>query len=235
MTQPKRPYPTPYSRKRASQCTLRRRRAKPRNATTRCCTVSPRSSWYVPQPRQPLVPSLLLQLRGYVYSEKGAPKAAVIQYESMITDPSVQNPLSWTSPDFSLASYDLVFLPGGHEKGVRQIIDSEIIHAHLALYFPLTLKPSPKTVGAICHGVQVLAASKITSPDGKVTGQSVLHDTTTTALPGMMESSIFWMTRLWLGDYYKTYGAGTANVETVVRGVLDDAGSQYRSSLRPSP
>jgi hypothetical protein len=235
MTQPKRPYPTPYSRKRASQYTLRRRRARPRNATTRCCTVSPRSSWYVPQPRQPLVPSLLLQLRGYVYSEKGAPKAAVIQYESMITDPSVQNPLSWTSPDFSLASYDLVFLPGGHEKGVRQIIDSEIIHAHLALYFPLTLKPSPKTVGAICHGVQVLAASKITSPDGKVTGQSVLHDATTTALPGMMESSIFWMTRLWLGDYYKTYGAGTANVETVVRGVLDDAGSQYRSSLRPSP
>lgn len=195
----------------------------------------PEAPGTLPRPASPMSLLSLSQLRRYVYLEKGAPKAAVIQYESMITDPSVQTPLSWASPNFSLASYDLVFLPGGHEKGVRQIIDSEIIHAHLALYFPLTLKPSPKTVGAICHGVQVLAASKITSPDGKVTGQSVLHDATTTALPGMMESSIFWMTRLWLGDYYKTYGAGTANVETVVRGVLDDAGSQYRSSLRPSP
>ena len=129
----------------------------------------------------------------------------------MIKDPSVQNPLAWTSPTFSLVSYDLIFLPGGHEKGVRQIIDSAVVQQLLAEYFPQTKKPSRKSVAAICHGVQVLATASL--PDGK----SVLHDVTTTSLPGLMEGSIFWATRLFLGDYYKTYGAGTENVETIVR------------------
>jgi hypothetical protein len=42
----------------------------------------------------------------------------------MIEDPVVQHPLSWTDPSLTLNPYDLIFLPGGHEKGVRQIIDS---------------------------------------------------------------------------------------------------------------
>jgi putative intracellular protease/amidase len=129
----------------------------------------------------------------------------------MIKEAAVQNPLSWASPTFSLAPYDLVFIPGGHDKAVRQLIDSAALHKHLADYFPQTRKPSRKTVAAICHGPQVLAATSL--PDGK----SVLHDATTTALPGMMEGFIFWATRLFLGDYYKTYGAGTDNVETIVR------------------
>jgi putative intracellular protease/amidase len=147
----------------------------------------------------------------------------------MIEDPVVQHPLSWTDPSFTLNPYDLIFLPGGHEKGVRQIIDSSVVHAHLASYFPQTKKPSRKTVAAICHGVQVLAATHL--PDGK----SVLHDVTTTALPGFMEGSIFWMTRLFLGDYYKTYGAGTDNVETFVRKKLDDPRKQYFNSLGFTP
>ncbi len=93
-------------------------------------------------------------------------------------------PLSWTYPKFTLDPYDLVFLPGGHEKGVRQVIDSPMIHQHLAHYFPSTLKPSTKTVTAVCHGVLALAESNL--PDGKC----VLHDATTTALPGMTEQGI---------------------------------------------
>jgi hypothetical protein len=125
-------------------------------------------------------------------------------------DPAVQSPLAWSSPTFSLESYSLLFFPGGHEKGVRQVIDSPLLHKLLASYFPETRKPSKKTVAAVCHGV--LAVAEATLPDGK----SVLHDATTTALPDMFEGTAFWATRLFLGDYYKTYGAGSDGVETSV-------------------
>ena len=132
----------------------------------------------------------------------------------MKRDPRVEKPVAWTDPAFSLDSYDLLFFPGGHEKGVRQVIDSTDLHKKLAAYFPLTRKPSRKSVAAICHGVMAVAEAKL--PDGK----SVMHDATTTALPGFMEGSIFWATRLWLGDYYKTYGACSDSVETSVRRLL---------------
>ena len=128
----------------------------------------------------------------------------------MLQDPAIQRPLSWSDPSFSLDVYDLLYFPGGHDKSVRQAIDSTSLQKHVASYFPQTRKPSRKVVAAICHGVQTISAA--TLPDGK----SVLHDATTTALPGAMESGIFWLTYPFLGDYYKTYGKGTDNVETIV-------------------
>lgn len=102
--------------------------------------------------------------------------------------------LAWADDGFTLNPYDLVFLPGGHEKGVVQVINSPVTHKLMVDYFPQTRKPSKKNVAAICHGVMVLSESSF--PNGK----SVLHDATTTALPGFMEQSIFWGTRLFLGD-----------------------------------
>jgi putative intracellular protease/amidase len=128
----------------------------------------------------------------------------------MSATPEFKNPLSWSSPDFNLNSYNLVFLPGGHEKGVRQLIDSPIMHKHLATYFPATVKPSSKAVAAVCHGVMVLSETE--GEDGK----SVIHQCTTTALPARFEQIAFWGTRAILGDYYKTYGAGSENVEQSV-------------------
>ena len=116
----------------------------------------------------------------------------------------------WSDEGFTLEPYDLVFLPGGHEKGVVQVINSPITHRLMVDYFPKTRKPSRKNVAAICHGVMVLSESSL--PNGK----SVIHDATTTALPGLMEQSIFWITRAFLGDYYKTYGAGSDSVQTSV-------------------
>jgi len=118
--------------------------------------------------------------------------------------------ISWSDEGFSLDPYDLVFLPGGHEKGVVQVINSPIVHKLLVDYFPKTRKPSRKSCAAICHGVMVLSESSL--PGGK----SVIHDATTTALPGAMEQGIFWGTRAFLGDYYKTYGSGSESVETSV-------------------
>ena len=128
----------------------------------------------------------------------------------MKEDPCFQSPLSWSSTGFSFEPYNLLFLPGGHEKGVKQVIESPIVKKMLAVYFPETRKPSQKHIAAICHGV--LVASEATYPGGK----SLLHDVTTTTLPAMMESTAFWGTRLFLGDYYKTYGPKSDSCENMV-------------------
>lgn len=146
---------------------------------------------------------------------------------------SFQSPLSWSSPDFSLLSYDLVFLPGGHDKGVRQIIDSPTIKRLLVSYFPLTKKESgsggkkesepagKKVLAAVCHGVMVLSEALVFDEEGeeKDEGKSVMRECTTTALPAVFEGVAYQGTRLWLGDYYLTYGKGSDSVETAVRQV----------------
>jgi len=125
-----------------------------------------------------------------------------------------RNPLSWASEDFSLDPYNLIFLPGGHEKSGRQLINSPIIHKHLAKYFPATKKPSSKCVAAVCHGVMVLSETK------GIDGNSVIYHCDTTALPARFEQAAFWITRAFLGDYYKTYGAGSDDVEISARPTL---------------
>lgn len=165
-------------------------------------------------------------LIGWTGALLGAPKAAKQAYQTLSGDKNFQNPLSWSA--INLEDYDLVFLPGGHDKGVRQIIDSARVHELLGAYFPRTAKPSTKSLAAICHGVQVLAMASTTD------NKSVLHDVRTTALPGFMEQSIFYATWPFLGDYYKTYGAGTDSVEQIVKKRLDNP-EQFASSLGPSP
>jgi putative intracellular protease/amidase len=128
----------------------------------------------------------------------------------MTASPECRQPLAWTDPAFSLEPFDLVFLPGGHEKSVRQVLDSPVLAAHLAAYYPLTAKPSRKAVVAVCHGVQVLAHAKHKNR------QSIIRECDTTALPARFEQVAFWGTRAFLGDYYKTYGKGSVDVEKVV-------------------
>lgn len=146
-----------------------------------------------------------------VHPIQGATSQVVEAYDAMAVTPEFTTPLSWSSPTFS---YNLIFLPGGHEKGVRQLIDSPVMAEHLASYFPQTVKPSTKNVAAVCHGVLALAVAELS--DGEHKGKSILHECDTTALPGTFEGVAFWGTRLFLGDYYKTYGVGSDSVETAV-------------------
>lgn len=180
----------------------------------------------------------------YGRPSQGAKKSAIAHYNTMLASAEHANPLSWSDPDFDLTSFDLVHIPGGHDKAVRQIIDSTVLHKHLAQYFPLTRKSSPpapsssnntgqtaplKAIAAICHGPLVLA-----NTIDPATGKSVLYDCETTALPAKFEQVAYWGTRLWLGDYYKTYGKGSEDVEESVTKVLRDKG-QFKSSLVPTP
>ncbi|EOO01980.1 putative family protein [Phaeoacremonium minimum UCRPA7] len=167
-------------------------------------------------------------LQGVTQKLLGATKGVIDLYNKMAQSDEHQHPLSWSAPDFSLDPYDLVFLPGGHEKSVRQVIDSDIVHRLLVDYFPKTLKPGKKALAAVCHGVMVLSESK------DANGKSVIHQATTTTLPARFEQVAFWGTRAFLGDYYKTYGARTDNVETCVRKALADT-KQFKNSLVPTP
>jgi putative intracellular protease/amidase len=107
-------------------------------------------------------------------------------------------------------------------------------------------RKAQKAVAAVCHGVMALAEAKIQkaeegaaagSPEeGKAQGpKSVLHDAVTTALPARFEQLAFWSTRLFLGDYYKTYGAGSDDVQAAVSNHLDDPKNQYKNSLGLKP
>ncbi|PQE28073.1 hypothetical protein CJF32_00005860 [Rutstroemia sp. NJR-2017a WRK4] len=184
-------------------------------------------------------------LDGITQKLLGATSATVALYNSMSQTPEFKSPVAWSSESFSLSTYDLVFLPGGHEKSVRQLIDSDIMHKHLAAYWKDVKKPGKKAVAAVCHGVMVLSETML---DGEAK-KSIIYDCDTTALPGAFEGLAYWGTRWALGDYYKTYGAGSESVETSVSvctfgrisivnrrsGRLDDPAKQYKNSLGLSP
>ncbi|KAL7911577.1 class I glutamine amidotransferase-like protein [Trichoderma velutinum] len=167
-------------------------------------------------------------LEGLTQRLLGASSSIVKKYRVMAESEEWKNPLSWSDEQFTLDAFDLVFLPGGHDKAVAQVIDSERVHQLLVDFFPKTKKPGKKAVGAVCHGVMVLSESK--NPDGS----SVIRDCVTTALPARFEQLAFYGTRLFLGDYYKTYGAGSENVEDSVRKVLASP-KQFKNSIVPSP
>jgi hypothetical protein len=66
-------------------------------------------------------------------------------------------------------------------------------------------------------------------------GKSVIYECDTTALPARFEQVAYWGTRLFLGNYYKTYGAGSDDVEVSVRKNLAEPEKQYKNSLGMSP
>ena len=82
----------------------------------------------------------------FCFFSQGATAAVVKKYDAMASSPAWKNPLSWTEPSFTLDAFDLVFLPGGHEKSVRQIIDNTTIHRHLISFFPQSLSNNLENV-----------------------------------------------------------------------------------------
>ncbi|KZL72076.1 hypothetical protein CI238_00856 [Colletotrichum incanum] len=166
-------------------------------------------------------------LEGISQKLLGAAASVLKIYDAMAKSPEMRNPLSWTSPGFTLDDFDVVHVPGGHDKEVRQLLDSAAAQKLLADYFPKTKKPGRKVVSAICHGPLLLCNTK--GEDGN----SILYHCTTTALPAFFEASAYHGTKLFLGDYFKTYGAGSENVETSMRKAVKDP-SQFKSSWMPN-
>lgn len=125
-------------------------------------------------------------------------------YLQMEKGEAFQRPISYG--EIRAADFDALILPGGHAPGMRVYLGSGVLQSAVADFFTQS-----KPIGAICHGVLLVARSSA------VAGVSVLRGRKTTALTKQMELAAWVLTRLYLGDYYRTYAT---TVEDEVRSAL---------------
>lgn len=147
-----------------------------------------------------------------------ARRDAVDAHSELVSNDTFCRPLKYS--EAHEADFHALFLPGGHDKGIKEYLESDTLQILVADFFG-----AEKPVGAICHGVVLAARSKYPK-----SGESVIRDYKTTALLKSQELTAFQMTRLWLGDYYLTYPGLT--VEEEVRSVLSDGGN-FKSGPTP--
>jgi len=129
---------------------------------------------------------------GVIFGKLGAYPEPIAMYNDMRQTQAFTSPLSWL--DLDVAAYDGLLLAGGHAPGMRQYLGSAELQAFIAEFWG-----TGKPVGAICHGVLVLARSK------DADGVSVLARRRTTCLPKYMERGGYLLTAWRLGRYYRTY------------------------------
>ena len=133
-------------------------------------------------------------------------------YDEMAASREFKAPIAWSAIDPT--SFDGLILPGGHAPGMRQYLGSSLLQEKVCAFWR-----TGRPVGAICHGVLVLARTR-----DPATGDSVLADVRTTCLPGYMERVAYYLTGWKLGRYYRTYDA---YVEEEVRAALRDPERQF--------
>lgn len=121
-------------------------------------------------------------------ARKDAVKACLEMYK----DKNFQNPLTYKK--LKAGNFDGLILPGGHAQGMKTYLASKILQKFVSDFFKLK-----KSVGAICHGVVLAARSK------RSDGKSCLYGYKTTALLKKQEIAAHALTRVWLGNYYRTY------------------------------
>jgi putative intracellular protease/amidase len=155
-------------------------------------------------------------LSGVLFGKLGASPDAKAAYEEMRASPELANRVPWDSIDTK--TFDGLLLPGGHAPGMRQYLGSASLQEKAGEFFR-----SGKPVGAICHGVLVLARAK--DPE---TGKSVLQGRRTTSLLGYQERLAYLSTFWKLGDYYRTY---PETVEAEVKAVLASPDDYQRGPL----
>lgn len=130
-------------------------------------------------------------------------------YAEMIKSDPFQHPITYE--DAANGDFDALVLPGGHDKCVKPYLESKVLH-QIAVDFMAADKP----VGAICHGVLVLARAK------RADGHPVIHGRKVTSLINRLEMTGYNLTRLWMGDYYRTYPGITTEDEVRAALASDD-------------
>lgn len=156
-------------------------------------------------------------LMGFVRGPLGAGPMGLRDYKRMSAALEYQQPIRFA--DINVDDYDAILLTGGHAPGMKQFLESKVLQGKAVEFFK-----KDKGVGAICHGLLVLA--RAIDPD---TGKSVLYDYKTTSLTKGLEmigyASTFWL----LGRRFRTY---PEYVEEETRSVLKNA-RQYSKGLIP--
>lgn len=144
--------------------------------------------------------------------------ANIALYRQLEQAPEFQRPIRWSEID--PAGCAGLVLPGGHwKRGMRQYLEATALQAKVREFFRLG-----RPVAAICHGPVLLA--RTIDPHS---GQSVIHGRRVAALTERLEMSGFYLTRLALGDYYRTYD------QTVEAEVSAAVGPEGRFERGPAP
>ncbi len=146
-------------------------------------------------------------LDGVIFGRLGAYEEPKAFYGQMARAPAFRQPLAWA--ELRPAEYDGLLLPGGHAPRMRQYLSSTVLEDKVAEFWALG-----RPVGAICHGVLVLARAR-----DPATRRSVIAGCRTTCLPKYMERGAYYLTAWKLGRYYRTY---PAYVQDEVTAALDD-------------
>jgi len=128
---------------------------------------------------------------------------AVNAYQKMQQSSAFCNPLKYT--DVKAGDFDGLLLPGGHDKGVKEYLESRVLQSLVVDFFS-----ENKPVAVVCHGVLIPARS--VNPK---TQQSVIYDYNCTGLLKRQELTAYHLTRLWLDDYYLTYPETTTQEELI--------------------
>jgi putative intracellular protease/amidase len=134
-------------------------------------------------------------LNGVIFGKLGAYEEPKRFYRELADTKAFRTPVAWA--DLRPGDYDALLLAGGHAPGMRQYLSSAVLQSKVAEFWGLD-----RPVGAICHGVLVLARAT-----DHVTGRSVIADRQTTCLPKYMERGAYYLTAWRLGRYYRTYRA----------------------------
>lgn len=142
-----------------------------------------------------------LLLSGVLFGQLGARAEPRALYAEMEADPAFQRPLRWA--DVDPGDFDGLWLAGGHAKGMRPYLESEVLREKVRAFWALE-----RPVAAICHGVLVLARA------------GLLEGRRTTCLPRYMERTAWLLTAWRLGDYYRTY-------PTWVQDEVEAAGARF--------
>lgn len=155
-------------------------------------------------------------LMGFVRGPLGASPMGLRDYKRMSEAPEYQTPICYE--DIHVDDYDALLLTGGHAPGMKQFLESKTLQEKVVEFFN-----RDKGVGAICHGLLVLA--RAIDP---ATGRSVLYEYKTTSLTRLLEiigyASTFWL----LGRRFRTYDA---YVEDEVISALRNPGQYSRGWL----
>src|SRR3984957_19330497 len=134
-------------------------------------------------------------LTGVLFGQLGAAPPARAAYAGLAGSSEFTATQGWA--DLDVTGFDGLLLAGGHAPGMRQYLGSAVLRDQVARFWSLG-----RPVGAICHGVLVLARTH-----DLATGRSVLASRRTTCLTKYMERSAYLATAWRLGHFRGAYMA----------------------------
>ena len=138
-------------------------------------------------------------ITGVIFGQLGAEKEAIGYYRELEKADNFLHPLKYS--EIKPAEFDLLVLPGGHAKGIKQYLESKPLQHTVLHFFEMN-----KLVGSICHGCIVLARTIDPS-----TGRSIIYNRKLTGLTKFLERLAYYITFWKLGKYYRTYPSYTAD------------------------